>query len=472
MKPDTVHRSPSLAVALGGCLSITACSEEPVDSRVHDDDDTTSTSDPSPTTGFASTSTEGDSTSAAETTGTAESATGDTDGTTTHEGETTQGDDSTGGDSTGEDPQEPLPDGACQTQIPSARGGAQMVPLCEVPDGVVRHVRIAGLDAGAFHTSVQLFLGFDEAPAGPQAPLDDTQFKLMVYAGTPTTLYPTLGANVSETTGEHDFTAGPTTLCFDILDGSEVAPPSFILWVHGVDGADCTDFDTLTRSSAYAWEADWNGSVGAIAKGEGSWFYQAHGIDATPVVTLFDRGVAHCETVWAENTDWQPLCEPVGGARHFRIEGTEAVANSSYVYLVVGEEEEPEGNPASDEGDGKLILTGGRNHMGLSWTWLRFSGASTTQFQLENDNGPLWVAAPTTACMDVAPDENGDARAVFWATGAAGADCTDADTLSLDNALHEETWTTALAPDQWNFVKSNNANVSLRRVVVFNDTRE
>lgn len=207
--------------------------------------------------------------------------------------------------------------------------------------------------------------------------------------------------------------------------------------------------------------------MGPLALHKNMYLYQAGGIQADPEVDFQTQPVASCETTWQDNSDWQRLCSPLGGAHHFRVERIQATTSSRYFYLVVGEVAEPTGAPKSLAEDGKILLTGGQSHSGASWTWFQFGGDSSSQMTFENDDGELYVDAPTTVCAEAA-DFEGSARLVFWATGAEGADCDDFETLTLESALHVAEWDAPLATGLWNYVKTSNAGISLSKVIVSN----
>jgi hypothetical protein len=128
-----------------------------------------------------------------------------------------------------------------------------------------------------------------------------------------------------------------------------------------------------------------------------------------------------------------------------------------------------------------MILTMGRNHMGVSWTYFRYgdvAGAnSTMQFGYATDaSAALYTAAPTTVCLDVG-EIDGHARVVFWATGANAADCDDWSTLTLTNALYDSNtdaatgsiWSGLVARDLVDYVKASNGTATFGDVVVFRE---
>lgn len=387
----------------------------------------------------------------------------------------------------GSDAGPPPPTSECTTVIDPSLGGS-FIELCEVEDRA-RHVRIEGIIAPPFHASAQVVFGFDEPPAGPNVDLADGQLRVLFYGGStpapPPLAQATFGAE-SRALGEPaTFLHAPSTVCFDVHEGSESAPPYVILWLDGARGADCEDRATLTLETAYGMELEWSGARGPIATGR-VFFRQSSGLTAAPVVTLSREPAVHrdvaraglsCETAWTPDTEWQRLCTPAAGrARHVRIEDIRTTANNSYFYLVLGEPADPSGNPAL--GPNKLVVTGGQSSSGASWTWFRFHEGSTGQFRYPSPDSaaPLYTSAPTTICMDLG-DHDGNLRVVFWASGANGADCADPETLRLENALYDSTtdevsgsiWNAPLSTEGLDFVKTNAATVSLGRVVLFRE---
>lgn len=199
----------------------------------------------------------------------------------------------TGGGSDADEP--PQPEGGCRTTL-AANGTAQIVEVCRPADGAPQHVRLENVDAGAGHTSVQLFLGFDEPPTSTQGPLAADQFKIMLYSGTPKDVHVSFGEASATLSGDHSFTGGPSTLCFDLGDGAVDRAPRFVLWVDGVNGATCSDFTTLTEDTAYGSEAHWGGALGIIAKAKGMYLYRAGAIDADPSVVSWSCSASSCVT--------------------------------------------------------------------------------------------------------------------------------------------------------------------------------
>lgn len=364
----------------------------------------------------------------------------------------------------------------------------------------VRHVRIEGFKASTPHSFTTVIFGKESAPTSSMGTLSENEFRVLLYGGAVPYQSPIAQATFESQTidlnVDEDTIVDGGTVCFDIHDGSATSGPAFALWVSGQKGADCLDKSTLTVNSANTVRATWGAQTGAIEKSQPVWFRQSDSTE-TATVTLSTEAVlseanilAATQTThaWQSNTDWQQLNDPVGGsARHFRIEDITAIGTSSYWYAIIGEEENPDGAPTASAD--KLIVTGGRSHMGASWTYFRFGAAGmTSQFEYEIDSGKALYAdgdegdAPSTVCFDIGKKEAEDdnARIVFWASGANGADCKDRTTLSLDNALYDSTtdavkgdasdgdsiWTAPYLTDKLNFIKTSNGNVTLGNVVV------
>jgi len=385
-----------------------------------------------------------------------------------------------------EDPIGPEPDVTNCTTTLTAANADTFVELCEltVP---ARHVRIENLRASATHEFAQIVFGFDAPPASSTGAVAADQFRVLFYGGgvpAPPALTQLTFGSASETLdGSGAFINGGATVCFDLHDGSATTAPAFVLWVSGQRGANCSDRSTLTAATAYGVKADFGGVTGAIDKQANAYFRQSSVSGAAPVITLSGDAVLSadqiaasttCTTAWSANTDWQQLCSPAGGiVRHVRLEGIQAASNNSYFYAVFGQDPDPTGNPAASAG--KLILTGGRSNSGASWTWFRFGTGSTTQFNYTGaSSAPLYTDGPSTICFDTGANSNGTARLVFWATGANQADCAVRSTLTLERALYDSStdeatgsiWAAALVAGKQNFVKTNNANVTIGNVVV------
>lgn len=377
----------------------------------------------------------------------------------------------------------------CSTTLSPAEGGS-FVELCR-PDAPVRHVRIEGLLAPATHASTQIVFGFEAPPAGPQVDLEADQLRVLFYGGSTPAPPPQAQVRFGEAGrplgGRASFLHAASTVCFDVQDGDAETAPYVVLWVEGHEGADCDDRATLTLESAYGLELSFGGATGALAKERPIYARQASGVEASPIITLFDTpaldvattaAAGECETTWTEDTDWQPLCVPrAGRARHLRLEDVESTTNNAYFYVVVGEEAGPTGNPAP--GEGKFILTGGRSASGQSWTWFRFDGSSTTQFRFPTpeSESPLYTSGPSTICLDLDEDADGHLGVRFWASGVDGADCDDPTTLTSASALYESDadtdadWWAAPLAEGLSFLKVNNTAARIGRVVAYAETR-
>lgn len=141
---------------------------------------------------------------------------------------------------------------------------------------------------------------------------------------------------------------------------------------------------------------------------------------------------------------------------------------------MLGQDAAPTGNPAASAG--KLIITGGRSASGARGPGSA-SGATgtTTQFNYATDAGAaLYTAGATSICFDIGSTSTGTIRVIFWATGAKGADCATRSTLRADRALYDSStdtttgtiWNAALIANKLNFIKTNNATVTIGNVTV------
>jgi hypothetical protein len=297
--------------------------------------------------------------------------------------------------------------------------------------------------------------------------------------------------------GDGSFVTSLSTTCFDLHDGSATTAPYFVLWVDGQKGASCADPTTLTPATAFGVRALFHGDAGALDKTAKIFYRQGSAVTSTPTITLSDTpaqteaailAAVQCSSTFAATTDWQAACAPAAGpARHVRISGIAATANSSYVYAIHGQDAPADlaSSPATTAGDQALILTAGQHYNGTSATWLRFNGApaydGTAPFQYQTDTSePLYTPGPTTLCYDVGANDEfgapsyGHARVLLWATGAHGADCADRATLTYANVLYDSStdtanaavWNAALTAGKPVFVKANNATIALTDVVV------
>lgn len=358
-------------------------------------------------------------------------------------------------------------DGGCRIRLASSAGEGVPFELCELESGPARHVRIEGIKAGKGHNWAQLLLGYADPPQSAQGAVSQGHFRLMVYGGTPNTLHLALGEISLSAVSAHDFSSKPATLCFDLHDGEN---PGIDLWVDGENGADCENFETLNKESALPIDGDWSGQFGELDLGAKALFWQADGLGNATTITLLEQPVSSCETVWEGDSSWQPLCQPLGGAHRFRVEQVLAEQNSRYLYLILGEQADPEGVPQSEAGDGKVIVNAGLSHQGASWTWFGMGAESSTQFSFSDDEEePLYVLRPSTFCVEVFGRDGGGSGLWMWADGALGAHCDDHSTLGPESLLHEELWDEPLAQGLLNYVKTSNSGIAFTRVVVSND---
>jgi hypothetical protein len=378
----------------------------------------------------------------------------------------------------------------CTTDITAANGDG-FVELCAV-SAPVRHIRIEGARAAATHASAQLLLGFAATPTTTSGAVGAQQFRVLLYGGGTPAPSPVLQATWGSVDASVDEAAtyinSGATVCFDIHDGSATTAPQFVIWVSGQRGANCSVRSTLTAATAMGARAYWRGTTGTVATTLKNYFRQSAGSGATPKITLSTTPVLEasaitaatvCSGAWTNNTDWQSLCAaPGGSARHVRIDNIQATANNSYFYAVFGQDAAPTGNPAASAG--KLIITGGRSASGASWTWFRFGAAgTTTQFSYATDAGnALYTTGSTSICFDIGSTSTGTIRVIFWATGAKGADCATRSTLRADRALYDSStdtatgtiWNAALIANKLNFIKTNNATVTIGNVTVSAET--
>ena len=373
----------------------------------------------------------------------------------------------------------------CVTNV-TAEEGDSFVELCSL-DEAVRHVRIENFRAPQTHASAQIVFGFDAPPSSSTVELAADQFRVLLYGGGMPFQSPLVQASFGSADvemGDASFVNEGGTVCFDLHDGSVTGAPALVVWVDGMNGADCGVRATLTTASAYSALSEWGGAEGAVDMATTAYFRQSAAGGTAPVVRLFGDPVLDeaqiaaattCSTTWEDNTEWQQLCEPaVGDVRHIRIDAAQSTADNSYFYVVLGQDVSPTGNPSP--GPGKLIITGGRSNSGLSWSWFRFGAAgSTTQFSYNNDEGyNLYTDVPTDICLDLGTNADGTARLLFWATGAAGADCASAASLTPESALYDSAddaasgtiWGTGWAEETLNFVKTNNSAVSMGAITV------
>jgi len=146
-------------------------------------------------------------------------------------------------------------------------------------------------------------------------------------------------------------------------------------------------------------------------------------------------------------TDYQALCVPTAGSgQHFRIEGAQTFGNNGFFYLTLGFPEVPAGNPTIAAGDGRFIFTGGKSQScAYAWSYFRYSGITDPSAAALCTVPSIFAdypLGPQTVCLDVS--SSNPPRVTFWATGANGANCKDASTLTASTALYsKEDWASA-----------------------------
>ncbi|MBV6492238.1 MAG: hypothetical protein LDLANPLL_00231 [Turneriella sp.] len=363
-------------------------------------------------------------------------------------------------------------------------GASSGVELCKI-SGAIGHAKITGLKTNSGdHSSVSLALGFDSFPGSNPASIASNQMRIQWYGGgTPApaaqaNMYygGTSGSNMG-TISNTGYTAGAQSVCFDIVGGAQ---PQFIYWVTGVNSADCSDDSTLTLNRAVAVKFNWGTADASIAANKKNYYYASASIASTPTIELKTTPVSGCSsmvTSAAENAN-QALCSVSStNGKHFRIENIDGTAlgtaTSKYFYLASGfEANRTTGfNGATTTDDGRFVLTGGKNHASANWTYLDFSGESTSGAPLTTVD---YQASTTTLCADVAPP-----RTTLWAHNVSGADCNDRSTLTTGNAiLHKTTgtnpWTSAAAlasgTDYIRISGSTAPRIGVTRVLIFAGT--
>lgn len=378
------------------------------------------------------------------------------------------------------DAEEPGDPTRCETVIDPSDSG-DYIELCEIEEGVVSHVKLEGVTTPATHATALFFLGYDDTPTANQGPIDEGQYRLMLYGGSSPAPPAQAGVQFGDAgatlfVAPHVVNGG--TVCFDIHDGGADAAPYTVVWVDGVNDASCDDEMTLTLGSAVAIEASFGGLRGAVDKSAKAFYYQSGGLTTGPTITLSNATVTdatdiaatlECTTDLAEDNTWQTLCEPeAGAARHIRVEGIEATASSRYFYIVAGGTEDP---PSTAE-DGRFQFLGGQNHFSTSATQFKFNADIDTG-QADFD---LYLT-PTTVCMDLTtsttPGSMGNpgvttTHVKFWATGSQGADCEDISTLTETSALFEsdDAWTGAVDTSTFWGRLSNPDGLAAQRVIL------
>lgn len=347
----------------------------------------------------------------------------------------------------------PPPTSSCVTEVePNPSGGITMVELCALENGV-RHVVVEGARVPRQHASYQVFLGLD-APVGSQDELPEGAFKLMSYGGGTPAPAPSITAYLGAASAsfpevDASFVNADSTYCFDIHDGSETAPAYFVLWLEGVNGADCADRATLTMDAAIARKLDW---IGAVDKSKKSYFYQAAGVEAAPLVTLFDEPVLTveeitawlpdvCTTTIAPNEDGftsAELCEVAGAVRHVVVEDVIAPGGHTAIQVWIGVDEAPMPGASVEAGVFRAQAYGGALPPPYEVSpdfGVQVGEASAALSALD----PSFVRAISTFCFDVHDGaESTPAYFVMWIHGENGADCFDRTTLTLETAVDRD----------------------------------
>lgn len=343
------------------------------------------------------------------------------------------GGDGSGGDGTG-GTVDPVTE--CTSLIEASESA--FTELCAI-DGPVRHVRIEGLLAPRTHASTQVLFGFSEAPASTNPVTGEGQFKAMFYGGgvpfpTPQLVgqFGELEATLSDNA---TFVHTSSTVCFDLHHGSESTPPHLVVWVDGVNGADCEDFDSLSLETAFSRELWWEGATGAITAGLPTYFRQAAEQAAT--VTLFADAATdpslyapfECtSTIASDNSTISELCQTEGPARHIKIEGLYATGHS-FARLAFGFEQAPASSqPEVGDGQAHILFYGGTPQVTKN-----FEGMTSTTV------GADFLHSTSTVCMDVHDGSDESAPyMIIWVDGQEGADCDDKSTLNLASAFSVE----------------------------------
>lgn len=356
----------------------------------------------------------------------------------------------------------PAPECTTAITVPTATSPAirSYHPLCEV-EGAVGHVRIEGLSLVPNHSTATVLFGLTEAsiPTGPTPaalPMTLTagQFRAQFYAGAlPYVPAPRVDAYAFDGSGQvgGDYAflrTAPSTVCFDVHDGSASAPPYLVVWRDGANGADCEDFSTLTTATAYGIEVGYAGARGAIDKSLPAYLYLSSAYPTVSSVTLFNRtateaddvlAAANCTTsTFADVTTerYNPLCAPKGTPRHVRVDGLalNATAHGSFA-LLVGYDPLTGTAAAPVPADATQLWL--QAYAGTPYLQARQGAEVATLFTGSPDADFLLGAS--TFCFDVhdgVTDTTTAANArpaylVFWRDGQNGADCDDYATLTL-----------------------------------------
>lgn len=178
----------------------------------------------------------------------------------------------------------------CSTTVTDV---ATFAELCAI-DGAVRHVQIDGLHIPTQSTAQWVF-GFEAAPTTSAPPVGANQFRVSLYGGHsgPTQqVISNFGGTPGPTWSDALF-PGTSSLgtatgaCFDLLEGSETESPALVVWVDGVNAADCDDWSTLSRTSALGVVTEFGEATGDFLRSSPIFFRKTSATDAT--ITLTSR---------------------------------------------------------------------------------------------------------------------------------------------------------------------------------------
>lgn len=323
-------------------------------------------------------------------------------------------------------------------------GLSSFVELCET-DGPVRHVRIDGLVVGAPHGSSQLIFGFDEAPTMARGfEIGDGRANLLFYGGAPPSLaasaYAYAGDEESTLAGSAEFLLESSTVCLDVHPGSASRAPHFVLWRDGVDGADCSELDSLTLDNAVAREVWWGGAEVGALNDTTAYFYQTGGpakvkVSATAALDESDFLPFECSTTVTEVATFAELCAIDGPVRHAKIEGL-SVSTQLTAQWVFGFETAPTtSTPTVGANQFRVNLYGG--HGGPTQQVIsNFGGTPGPTWSDALFPGTSSLGTATGACFDLLEGSETESPAfVVWVDGLNAADCDDWSTLSRASAL-------------------------------------
>jgi hypothetical protein len=164
--------------------------------------------------------------------------------------------------------------------------------LCVPEAGPARHVRVEGAAAPAPNRYWYIALGEDEQPAGnPGTQAGDGTFVLTGGQSNSGASWTWLRFNGGSTTqygfatesGDPLYTAGPSTVCFDAVEGAG-GNLRIRLWATGALGADCADFATLGPANVL-YDSETDMDTGAIwnapLRSDGFGFVKLSSTDAT-----------------------------------------------------------------------------------------------------------------------------------------------------------------------------------------------